>query len=124
MRRGLAILLLAITGLIPATPLLAAYAQASLPGCCRRTGKHHCKDKEQAADRSQEPGISTVPMRCPMYPTGVMGSGYSLQLLPAAAPSFYAALSSRAVVIPQVEASYRICFSRSQQKRGPPTFVS
>jgi hypothetical protein len=42
MRRFLALLLLALFGLAPVSPLLASNASLNLPSCRRRDGTHHC----------------------------------------------------------------------------------
>ncbi len=121
MRRTISILLLVITGFTPAL-LLDAKAQTSAPACCRRTGMHHCQ--EQVVDKSHNgPVLSATRMKCPMFPARLMVSGYGTQLLPTASQSFYAAIVSHPAIYTQVEGSYRICWSRSQQKRGPPAAV-
>lgn len=122
MQRTISILLLVITGLTPVL-WLDATAQASTTACCRRTGKHHCQ--EQVAEISHNgPVLSSTRMKCPMFPARLMVSGYSTQLLPAASQNFYAAIVSHPAIYTQVESSYRICWSRSQQKRGPPVAIS
>ena len=121
MRRTISILLLVITGFTPAL-LLDAKAQTSVPACCRRTGKHHCQ--EHSVDSSHNvPVFSAARMKCPMFPARLTVSGCSTHFLPTASQSFYAAIVSHPAIHPQVEGSYRICWSRSQQKRGPPVAV-
>lgn len=101
------------------TPLFARNPQSDLPACCRRSGKHHCADHMQmpASDGAQ---FMSSGMKCPMFPVRLATPGHSPQILPTNSQAFYGAIISHPAIHAQAEISYRICWSRSQQKRGPP----
>jgi len=77
-----------------------------------------------AGESPSGPGFSAIRMKCPMFPATATVAGSSTQLLPTASQSFYASLVSHPAIRAQVEIYYRICWSRSQQKRGPPVLAS
>lgn len=62
-------------------------------------------------------------MKCPMFPAAAVSPGHNVQILPADSQCFYGAIVAHPSISAQTESSYRICWSRSQQKRGPPKFV-
>lgn len=75
MRRGLALLLLAVIGSPLITPLLLADARSELPACCWRDGKHHCAMAEpvamggMAVNASPEsPSLKSFQPKCPFFP--------------------------------------------------------
>lgn len=122
MARGTATLLLLMFVLLPLTPLLAGGADASVPACCRRDGKHHCM-KGMAQVPAQHKHLTSGGMKCPTFPKLFGTSSLSTNFIPAGSQSYYAAIVSHPSIHAQVETSYRICWSRSQQKRGPPLFA-
>jgi len=69
---------------------------------------------------SGEKQFKSAGMKCPMYPAALAIPGHTPQILPASAQYFYGAILSHPAIHTQAEISYRICWSRSQQKRGPP----
>lgn len=110
----LAISLLMLFMLPFAMPLFGATAdQASVPVCCRRSGKHHCM---MASHSTQSRVIGT---ECPYHilPPAVM---VVPTFAPSTAASIFAGVLRHPVVTPQVEARQRVSFDRSRQKRGPP----
>jgi len=114
---GVLLLLLLTSPLV--TPLFARNPQADLPACCRRNGKHHCAQRMQAP-ASEKVLFRSAGMKCPMFPVRLATPGHRLQILPTSAQSFYGAIVSHPAIHARAEISYRICWSRSQQKRGPP----
>lgn len=120
MRRAFAVLLVLAFSLPLIAPALASsFAEASLPACCRRNGKHHC----------MMPGMMTVSVpskyhavseKCPYSPS----AGTALMLPHALAmdhnPASGAAQAGPAELVREAEAGYRISFHRARQKRGPP----
>ena len=123
MRRLISILLLAVFGLPVVSPLFAATqaADAGLPACCRRNGKHHCMMKMQERSKLIQQGVWIGPPadQCPYYP-GALPAVHS-DLLPTEAPgSVTAPIAGAPARIAQTESKRRISHDRSRQKRGPP----
>ena len=113
------VLVLAFSGPLIAPVFTASINQADLPACCRRNGKHHCMMYRMAMGFAPWP-YRAVQDKCPYSPFAhlaiLLFHGYfSHEQTPAVAHS--AVLAAR---VRQVEAGYRISFSRSRQKRGPP----
>lgn len=132
MRRALASLLLALfsfpLGLPIAGPMLRTDAASSLPSCCRREGKHRCSMESGGdsggAETASGPALLAIQPRCSNYPSAstVPGS-WNIALLKNS-PSIGASLLNYPSVEAQTEAQYRVSFSRSRQKRGPPALLS
>jgi hypothetical protein len=122
MRRMVATLVLSVTVWSFLAPLAVALTGTAASACCRRSGKHHCM--ETAAQDSQEKVIKSSGVKCPMCPNLAVVSSRGMRGLPFASQSFYAAIAAHPALWAQVETSYRICWSRSRQKRGPPTLAS
>jgi hypothetical protein len=57
--------------------------------------------------------------KCPYVPMTYVAL-HSESSIPTVAEAFYAGVLSHPAVAPQTEARYRVAFSRSRQKRGPP----
>ena len=120
MRRLLSITLLLLVVFPLAAPLFAASGEAQLPACCRKAGAHHCM--MGAMDESEGPRVVAYRDRCPAFPKGSMPS--HTQDWSIAGPSVeIARFAVMNPSLPQIEAQYRISFSRSRQKRGPPAVV-
>ena len=106
--------------LMPAA--LFASTDSGLPACCRKDGKHKCGMAEM--DAAAGPTLRGV-TQCPMFPSrtsaapasSVVGAPVPYQIATIHIDTF---LNSAE----QVEAQYRVSFSRSRQKRGPPAFSS
>jgi len=120
MRRALAITIIFLLSLPLAAPLFG-FEASDLPACCRRNGMHHCMSGIVMAPGT--PLISIIAPKCPSWPKAM------------AAPWAGGFACSRAHVIglllfahphsaSQTNARYRICFSRSRQKRGPPAALA
>lgn len=120
MVRGAAILLLLVFSvpLIPAIPV----SSTKLPACCRKDGKHHCSMKSTAGQSTDtgEPALQSDRQACPFFPKfGAPGSqNFAATLRPSYL--FFAAIVSHPTAQEQTHAQYRVSFSRSWSKRGPP----
>jgi hypothetical protein len=127
-RRFLAIAVLLFIGLPMISPLLAlsSATDANVPACCRRDGKHHCMLKSMGQmDGSDSPGINfgMLSERCPVCPKALpVATQHPFALEPASA--VLAELFAHPASLPQTQAKFRVSFSRSRQKRGPPVVVA
>jgi hypothetical protein len=119
MRRSLAMLLVALFGLSPISPLvLARDADSRLPACCRRGGKHSCA--MTASQPASSSGHTLQAARCRFFPPA--------QAIPAGGTvspggvsrAVFAGLVSQPASCSQTEALYRISYSRAGQGRAPP----
>jgi hypothetical protein len=125
MRRALASILLALLSFPLMAPLLVADTDSNLPACCRRNGKHHCSMMPMAArESSLGPVARAIQPRCPYYPAANTVPGEPNVALLASPPAIFALLFSRPAGRARTDAGYRISFSRSRQKRGPPDRLS
>jgi hypothetical protein len=120
-RRLLAISLLMVFALPCALPLFGAKAaEASLPLCCRRGGKHHCAMANMGA--AQRSFTGRLSEKCP-YSIAQPAILVLPIFTPSAAAFVFAGVARHPAVAPQVEAQRRISFDRSRRKRGPPTQI-
>lgn len=119
MRRIVSIALLAVFSWQFAAPAFSPDAEANLPPCCRRHGKHHCMMRWMVQQESGHPAFTTVTERCPYGPasvTAVHSSAYQ----PPVASSFYTGPGSQSAVAPPTAPVAGNTFLRGHQKRGPP----
>jgi hypothetical protein len=120
MRRSIALSLTMLFSWMLIAPLFASDAEANLPACCRRNGKHHCMMRAMERLGGTKAGFSSIAEKCPCLPesTGAVHS-------PVGAPKVGEQLFAEAVFYPayapQTEARSRISFLSSHQKRGPPS---
>jgi hypothetical protein len=120
MQRMLAITMAFLFGFTLAAPLFAFDTANGLPECCRRNGRHHCM-----GEMVSDPGartISAVAPKCPNWPKSTPAPSPN-SLACAQARSLGTPLYAHPESAPQTEARYRIAFSRSRQKRGPPAIL-
>ena len=102
-------------------------ANAGLPACCRRNGKHHCMmsmDERSKLDVSHDPQFKAPIEKCPYNPGRVAPSQPNPLSAPTTAASIYGDLVSHPTGFAQIKAKTRISRDRSNQKRGPPTLTS
>lgn len=102
-------------------PLFGAQAaEAALPVCCRRNGKHHCM---MYMTWSRERRLTAVGERCPydVAPPAIM---VLPPYTPSAPASIFAGILRHPSVVPQTEAQFRVSFDRTRQKRGPPALLA
>jgi hypothetical protein len=105
-------------------PALLAGPDSNLPACCRRDGKHHCAMMDMLEKQQENAGPSwkTVAKKCPLFPRGTMAF-FADQSTPPPATGFAGSLSGHSVVRAQTEVLFHISYSRTRQKRGPPSFA-
>ena len=124
MQRIFAILLLALFSFSLLAPVVSAQdAEAKLPPCCRRDGKHGCGMKMKTTAASTGVAWRTN-SRCSMFGKAGVTPAMSKAIVAAPAETLAVSLVSHPSAVEQVEARYRVSFSRSKQKRGPPSFLS
>ena len=121
MRRTLASLLVALFSLPLIFPLLRADAASSVPSCCRREGQHRCSMHSESKYRE---GLSPIQPKCSNYPAAIAIPGDRNIAFLKNSPSICASLLHYSSTPAQTEAKYRVSFSRSRQKRGPPALFS
>lgn len=120
MRRIIALSLTIIFSWMLMAPLFGPDADANLPPCCRRNGKHHCMMRMMQRLSGNRKGFTAVSERCPCLPASTCAV-YSPTYDPRAAQQFYAEDVSHPACGPQTQARYRLFVLRSHQKRGPPS---
>ena len=129
-KKILSILLLAVVGLAPASPLLTLAAEAlthgadrnsSLPVCCRRNGKHHCMMSLGERSQLTQHGLAlnSSPDKCPYCP-GTIAATHNDVVAASTAQATFAAMVSHPSGAAQTESKRPISLDRSHQKRGPP----
>ena len=126
MHRVFAFLLLSVLSFGLIAPAVSQNANLQLPPCCRAHGKHHCAMKQMMAmQNSADSGVSrnSVEEKCPYLPKAGMMAFHSQTYLQMDYQVFFGELVSHPAVHAQTEARFRISFSRSRQKRGPPSVL-
>ena len=120
MRRVLSLSLMMMFSWMLIAPLLAPDADANLPACCRRNGKHHCMMSRMGRLSGNQKGFTAVSEKCPCGPA-VPCAVHSATLKPEARARFYAEALPSPIRAALTEARPRLSFLRSHQRRGPPT---
>ena len=112
-------LLVALFGFAPISPLvLASDADSRLPACCRRGGKHGCA--MMGAQAASSPGQTLQAARCSSFPPAqAIPPGRTASLCGEARASF-AGLVSHPAFRYQTQAFYRVFYGRAGQGRAPP----
>jgi hypothetical protein len=110
--------------LVFSLPLIAPFfvadaAEATLPACCRRNGKHHCMMMMQFSQQSAALKFTTVTEKCPYGPLAPVNFVLPL-LTPPADAAVFAGLIGHPAIFTQTQAAYRFSCIRTRQKRGPP----
>ena len=126
MQRWSAILLLALFGLLPIAPALQADSDSTLPDCCRKAGKHHCSMSIGVEQVDEESGLTlkSNSTACPLYSQVKAAPARANCIAAPESALFFAAIVIYPTAHAQIEAHYRVSFSRAWQKRGPPSIVS
>jgi len=119
MRRTIALALVLIFGWTLTAPLLASDAEANLPACCRRGGKHHCMMPGMGQQSGKQSGVASIAAKCPCCPA-IACTAYSPIFKPEAAHAFDAYAASHHSCAPQSEDHFGNLSLRGHQKRGPP----
>jgi hypothetical protein len=123
MRRAIAISLMMLFSWMLIAPLLASDADANLPACCRRNGKHHCMMRRMMQLSGAQRSFTAVSEKCP-YRTASVCVSNSPTYEPEAAGVFCARTVFHPVRARQTVAHYRLSFLRGHQRRGPPTSLA
>jgi hypothetical protein len=121
-RRLLAISILILFGFPFVLPFFStSVAEASVPVCCRRDGKHHCG--MATTDSSADSSMRAIGEKCPysIVPPAIL---LLPSFTPSTAASVFAGITHHPAVAPQVEAQRRVSFDRTSQKRGPPALIA
>lgn len=124
MRRILSISLLLLFTLPLVSPLLAtSIADANVPICCRRDGKHHCMMMAALAQRSNDgtqPKTASLRDRCPYNLAADVT--FNLPFIPYEIRTIVSASLITSSASPAPGAAVpRMSPDRSHQKRGPPS---
>ncbi|HUQ92193.1 MAG TPA: hypothetical protein VM120_10980 [Bryobacteraceae bacterium] len=99
-------------------PAVYSGAESQLPACCRSHGKHACSMKG-APENSSGPSLR-APGKCPSYPVGRALAAHEKIPVVKQTSVIGAWLAAQPAALVQTEALYRVSYSRSSQKRGPP----
>jgi len=119
MRRALAITLLAIFGWMPMAAIFAPGAEASLPPCCRRHGRHHCAMQRLLARCGRPDGPPAFEERCPY--AGRHGAAAQMRLpRPERAAHVVTTAVEEAAQAAEIAAWRESVFCESSPQRGPP----
>jgi hypothetical protein len=119
-RRIISATLLLLFSLPLIAPYFASSSESSLPACCRRNGAHHCAGIGIIAQFDQK--IPSIGATCPIYPKAMAVIELHSIFLQGS-QSRFAEIVAHPSGQPQTEARYRVAFSRSRQKRGPPIIL-
>ncbi|HLK65147.1 MAG TPA: hypothetical protein VKU19_17010 [Bryobacteraceae bacterium] len=122
MRALIASLLAALFSFALISPaVLASDAGNAVPACCRRAGEHGCALR---SSQNAPLGYSAQAARCRFFPPAKSTTPGRVTAVPAMSQAFFAGVISHPASRPQIQALYRISYSRSRQERGPPTPLS
>jgi hypothetical protein len=108
-----------IFGFSPVAPAFLTNDNSDVPACCRRLGAHHC-----SLIAKQLPvgvALKGVCDRYGRFPAVPAPPEYSKAAFAGVSRTLFAAVASRSTTAEQGQILYRVSFSRSRQKRGPPT---
>jgi hypothetical protein len=119
MRRAIAISLMMLFSWTLIAPLFASDADANLPACCRRNGKHHCMMRMMERRSGLQKGFPSVSGKCPCFPVSTCAV-YSPIFKPEAGEQFSSEAVRHPAIAPQTEAHNCISSLCSHPKRGPP----
>jgi hypothetical protein len=120
MRRTIALALTVLFCWTLIAPIFGPGAEANLPPCCRRNGKHHCMMRMMQRLSGNQKGFTSVTETCPCQPASTCAV-HSPVFKPEAGSRFYAQVARRAAPAARTEAFCRSAFLRSNPKRGPPS---
>jgi hypothetical protein len=123
-RRASTFALLAAIGFSLIAPGVLLDAASDLPACCRRNGAHHCTMNLDEAAANSVMSVQAIRQICPSFPVAIASPTCANLALPRPSAAVFAALLSHPSIQSQTEAHYRVSFSTSHQKRGPPAILS
>lgn len=123
MRRVIALSLLAWFSWMLIVPVFAPDAEASLPPCCRRNGKHHCMMRMMQRPSGHERRFGTASEKCPYFP--VSSCAVHSSSFQTACGETVRAEGARPAPVAWAQVMLRPAFFfRSHPKRGPPTLLA
>lgn len=96
----------------------ASAAEANIPACCRRSGKHQCSMEQSSSSRER---VLREKCHCSYASAAAI---VPASFAPAGAAAIYAGVLQHPSVSPQTDAQCRISYDRTRQKRGPPTLLA
>jgi len=107
------------------SPAVLSSPDSQLPACCRTNGKHKCSMREMNMEPSDDsPDVKMLRARCPYRGSvPLSAAAISRTLLPKTVAAYNTGLIAHASGPEQAEARFRISFSRTRQKRGPPSLT-
>jgi hypothetical protein len=121
MRRSVAILVSLLFSWMLILPVFAPSTESNLPACCRKNGEHHCMTPD--SDGLSGSSVAAVKAKCPSFPQLLSVSSQWQLASPSTAAGVFAGIVQHPAVAPQTHAAARISSFRSNQKRGPPSFL-
>ena len=126
MLRAIAVLLVSLLGFGMMAPAMSAYTGAELPACCRTHGKHKCEMRHpsSAIDGQSAAFLHSIREKCPFSSDGGFIAVAPLGFFPAGVSAQRGLFAPEPNRVAEAEARYRVSFSRTRQKRGPPAFLS
>lgn len=119
LRRPIALSLLAWFSWMLILPMFAPDAEANLPPCCRRNGKHHCMMRMMQRPSGHEKRLGTASEKCPYLPVSTCAV-YSQTFKPECGEIASIEVVRPVPSAPQQESLRSAFLLRSHQKRGPP----
>lgn len=120
MRRAIALTLLVLFSYMLMAPLFAPNAEASLPPCCRRHGRHHCMMQRLLAMSGKPGGPPAIQEKCPFSSKRCVTVQVRLPRPETEPQAAAGTVTAAAPVACGVEPRERPFFD-SYPKRGPPT---
>lgn len=120
MRRTISLALLIAFGWMLIAPALAPDAEANLPPCCRRHGKHHCMMRMMEGAGGVQPGFSSITEKCPYCPIRACATHFPT-FKPEPRKQICAEPDRESRWIAHTQGRFRPAFLSNGQKRGPPT---
>lgn len=121
LRQVWAVVLLVVMS-VSLVPLpVSADAEAKLPACCRRgDGKHGCAMSGMRTEPVSSGPAWKATSRCPLFPNGSVSPVASNSAVTGAPLGLITLILRELHVAAMADAQYRVSFSRTRQKRGPP----
>src|SRR5690349_4080208 len=121
MRRSIAFVLALVFSWLLILPAFAGSAQANLPACCQKEGKHHCM-MQMGGPSAPGASLTALDEKCRYFPHST-AAGHVETFTPTITQAIFAGIIRRPAISPQTEAGYRASHLRSKQKRGPPSLL-